>query len=130
VNDLDPVPHLPLQIQGYHHVPTEVWFDGKEYVNCDGSGRSILIFLLQLWGKILRRMRSLAPFTGKLYVITDFVGEDPNCSDSTIFAFSVHDHLSYMGVELEDGAAYHCAGKFDNGPLVKYLLNANANLQK
>jgi len=40
VNRYDIVPHIPLLIHGYHHVPTEYWFeDGTSaYIQCDGSG--------------------------------------------------------------------------------------------
>jgi predicted lipase len=40
VHNCDPVPHLPLQLMGFHHVATEVWYDeGQEHFSiCDGSG--------------------------------------------------------------------------------------------
>jgi len=38
----DPVPHLPpqnfLDIYYYHHLPTEVWWNGSTFVQCNGSG--------------------------------------------------------------------------------------------
>lgn len=40
VHNCDPVPHLPLEVMGFHHVPTEVWYDesNDHYSVCDGSG--------------------------------------------------------------------------------------------
>jgi len=40
VNQEDIVPHVPLQIMNYHHVPTEVWFSSNtvNFTVCDGSG--------------------------------------------------------------------------------------------
>ena len=40
VHNCDPVPHLPLELMGFHHVSTEVWYDesNDDYVVCDGSG--------------------------------------------------------------------------------------------
>lgn len=57
----------------------------------------------------------------KIPKLIKYLGEDPHCSDSTIFAFSINDHLSYLGIKLSLGEAYHCAGKFDNGPLKRFL---------
>lgn len=36
----DPVPHLPLELMGFHHTPTEVWYNEPQtsYTVCDGSG--------------------------------------------------------------------------------------------
>lgn len=36
----DPVPHVPLEAMGFHHIPTEVWYteDASSYQVCDGSG--------------------------------------------------------------------------------------------
>jgi len=38
----DPVPHLPpqnfLDLYYYYHLPTEVWWNGSEFVECNGSG--------------------------------------------------------------------------------------------
>mmetsp|Transcript_27648 Transcript_27648/g.95621 ORF Transcript_27648/g.95621 Transcript_27648/m.95621 type:complete len:294 (-) Transcript_27648:397-1278(-) len=40
VHNKDIVPHLPVYAFGFHHTPTEVWYneDCTEYVVCDGSG--------------------------------------------------------------------------------------------
>ncbi len=40
VHNCDPVPHLPLEAMGFHHVPTEVWYDESQehFSICDGSG--------------------------------------------------------------------------------------------
>eukprot|EP01027_Heterolobosea_sp_BB2_P004818 GEZU01007414.1.p1 GENE.GEZU01007414.1~~GEZU01007414.1.p1 ORF type:complete len:300 (-),score=60.67 GEZU01007414.1:129-1028(-) len=39
VNEDDPVPHLPPQwLEGFHHVPREVWFHHDEFKVCDDSG--------------------------------------------------------------------------------------------
>ena len=36
----DPVPHVPLELMGFHHVPREVWYNSNSssYQVCDGSG--------------------------------------------------------------------------------------------
>eukprot|EP01138_Halocafeteria_seosinensis_P003081 gb/GECG01003149.1/.p1 GENE.gb/GECG01003149.1/~~gb/GECG01003149.1/.p1 ORF type:complete len:313 (+),score=31.07 gb/GECG01003149.1/:1-939(+) len=36
----DPVPHLPLELMDFYHVPTEVWYnsDSSSFQVCDGSG--------------------------------------------------------------------------------------------
>lgn len=40
VHHKDPVPHLPFESWGYHHPPTEVFFDADQtsFVVCDDSG--------------------------------------------------------------------------------------------
>jgi len=38
VNDHDIVPHVPLEIQGFHHIPTEVWLHGDDATICNDSG--------------------------------------------------------------------------------------------
>lgn len=50
----DPVPHLPLEIMGFHHTAREIWYNefNTKYKVCDGSGEdphcadSILVPLL------------------------------------------------------------------------------------
>jgi len=39
VNQKDIVPHLPAQIMGFHHIPTEIWMtSAKNFRVCDNSG--------------------------------------------------------------------------------------------
>ena len=40
VHYADPVPHLPTEFMGFHHVSTEVWYREftLDYRVCDGSG--------------------------------------------------------------------------------------------
>ena len=41
-HELDPVPHTPMEIQGFHHIATEVWYysatDPQTFKVCNGSG--------------------------------------------------------------------------------------------
>jgi len=38
VNDNDLVPHVPLEIMGFHHIATEVWLHDGETTVCNSSG--------------------------------------------------------------------------------------------
>jgi predicted lipase len=42
------------------------------------------------------------------YVICDESGEDPSCSDSLDFPFSIYDHEDYFGYYKRDGFPYGC----------------------
>ena len=41
------------------------------------------------------------------YTVCDGSGEDPRCSDS-IIPDSVYDHVSYLGINVNDGKPYGC----------------------
>jgi len=38
VNDADVVPHLPMEMMGFHHISTEVWLKGDTAKVCNSSG--------------------------------------------------------------------------------------------
>eukprot|EP00051_Salpingoeca_urceolata_P014029 m.177815 g.177815 ORF g.177815 m.177815 type:complete len:303 (+) comp17971_c1_seq1:312-1220(+) len=70
VHNHDPVPHLPFEDMGFHHVYTEVWAQSSD-----------------------------APNAPQNYTLCDGTGEDPTCSRSVpVYELKAEDHDTYLGI--------------------------------
>lgn len=70
----DPVPHLPMEVLGYRHISTEVWYPDRDY----------------------------SP--GANYTLCDGSGEDDSCSNSVAWKPNLmyaSDHHTYIGLPID-----------------------------
>ncbi|CAK56362.1 unnamed protein product (macronuclear) [Paramecium tetraurelia] len=72
-HDHDPVPHLPMEVQGFHHINTEAYY------------KDFLIFHKDV------------------KICNDEKKEDPRCSNQNLLDLSVDDHCNYLGYNLAIG---------------------------